>query len=77
MGIRAYLLVETKPGFGKSVAELLRAMPSVAQVDRVTGPYDVVCVLETDDLDSLGDIVRNNIKALPGVRRTMSCLRFR
>ncbi|MBT3943026.1 MAG: Lrp/AsnC ligand binding domain-containing protein [Chloroflexi bacterium] len=74
--VRAYLLIEASAGEGNNVLETVRAMPATVQADRVTGPYDVVAVLESSDLDQLGSIIHDEVQAVPGITRTMSCLRF-
>ncbi len=76
MAIRAYLLIEAQTGKGNSILRDLLALSETVQADRVTGPYDLICILESDDLDTLGDIVRDTVHKIPGVNRTMSCLRF-
>jgi DNA-binding Lrp family transcriptional regulator len=76
MPIRAYLLIEAQAGKGSAIVSTLRRLPETVQADRVTGPYDVICVLESDDLDKLGDLVRDKVHKIEGVTRTMSCLRF-
>ncbi len=76
MPIRAYLLIEAQAGKGSGIVSSLRKLPETVQADRVTGPYDVICVLESDDLDKLGDLVRDRVHKIDGVTRTMSCLRF-
>jgi DNA-binding Lrp family transcriptional regulator len=74
--IRAYLLIETRAGTSNNVLEGLKSLEQAAQVDRVTGPFDIICVLETQSLDEIGDIVRDRIHAMDGVVRTMSCMRL-
>ena len=76
MKVRAYLLIEASPGTGNSVLAAIRELPATLQADRVTGPYDVIVVLESDDLNELGDVLHNRIQSIPGITRTMSCLRF-
>ena len=76
MPIRAYLLIEASAGKGNAILENLRALSVTVQADRVTGPYDVICVMESDDLDTLGEIVRGNVHSVDGVVRTMTCIRF-
>ncbi len=76
MPIRAYLLIEAQAGRGGAIVSALRALKETVQADRVTGPYDVICVLESDDLDKLGDLVRDSVHKIDGVTRTMSCVRF-
>ena len=76
MPIRAYLLIEAQAGKGGTIVNTLRGLKETIQADRVTGPYDVICVFESDDLDKLGDLVRDKVHKIDGVTRTMSCLRF-
>ena len=76
MPIRAYLLIEASAGKGNDILESLLALDVTVQADRVTGPYDVICVMESDDLDTLGEIVRGNVHNVDGVVRTMTCIRF-
>ena len=74
--VRAYLLIEATPGAGNGVLEMVRAMPATVQADRVTGPYDVIAVMESDSLDQMGSVIHDDVQAVPGITRTMSCLRF-
>lgn len=74
--IRAYLLIETQAGTSNDVLQNLKSLEQTVQVDRVTGPYDIICVIETDSLNALGEIVRDKVHAMNGVTRTMSCMRL-
>ena len=74
--IRAYLLIETQAGTSNAVLEGLNSLENTVQADRVTGPFDIICVIETNSLDDLGDIVRDRIHAMAGITRTMSCMRL-
>ncbi len=76
ISIRAYLLIETLPGTSDDVLDHLKSLEQTVQVDRVTGPYDIICVIETSSLDDLGEIVRDHVHTLGGVVRTMSCMRL-
>ena len=74
--IKAYLLIETRAGMGNAVLDGLKSLEQTVQVDRVTGPYDIICVIETGSLDDLGEIVRERVHSMDGVTRTMSCIRL-
>ena len=74
--IKAYLLIETQTGESNAVLEALKKLDQTVQVDRVTGPYDIICVIETDSLDNIGNIVRDNVHTMTGVTRTMSCMQL-
>ena len=81
MSIRAYVLIETQVG---SIREVGRALQGFAHpearllsADTVTGPYDVIAMLEADDLDRLGNCITGGLQAIPGVKRTTTCLAIR
>lgn len=74
--VRAYLLIETQAGTSNTVLDGLKSLEQTVQVDRVTGPYDIICVIETGSLGQLGTIVRDQVHAMEGVARTMSCMRL-
>ena len=78
MKMRAYVLVEAAVGKTKGVGEGIgRLKPVEAQilsVDVVTGPFDVIALLEADDLDKLGRALTEDIQQVDGVQRTTTCL---
>lgn len=75
--IRAYVLIEAEVGKGNSVVRELRKVAGVTCADRVTGPYDVICQVEVSDLDKLASLVRDEIHAVDGIARTVTCLSLR
>ncbi len=78
MAMRAYVLIEAAVGKAKSVGEevlkLKFADSKVISVDAVTGPYDVIALLEADDLDKLGEGITSGVQRVEGVQRTTTCL---
>jgi DNA-binding Lrp family transcriptional regulator len=78
MAMRAYVLIEAAVGKARSVAEgvqkLNLAEARVISVDAVTGPFDVIALLEADHLDRLGRAVTEGIQQVDGVQRTTTCL---
>ena len=76
MPIRAFILIEASAGKGKEILSILQGLEETVQVDRLTGPFDVICLLESNSLDSLGDLIKRRVHEIPGVKRTMTCLRF-
>ncbi len=74
--IKAYLLIETRAGTSNAVLDSLKSLKQTVQADRVTGPYDIICVIETGSLNDIGEIVRDKVHAMDGVTRTMSCMRL-
>lgn len=74
MATKAYILIETTVGKSTDVAEVLTDLPDVVNVDAVTGPYDIIAIVSSNDLNSVGELVTNDIHTIPGIVRTVTCL---
>lgn len=74
MSARAFVLIETSVGRTKEVANILRQLEGVKSVDPVTGPYDVIAVIERESLTEIGDLVTSKIHPVLGISRTVTCL---
>jgi len=70
---KAFILIETSVGKTKEVANTLRNVSGITSVDVVTGPYDIIAVMEAPDIASIGDLVTANVHA-DGVVRTVTCI---
>jgi DNA-binding Lrp family transcriptional regulator len=71
---KAFVLIETAVGKTKDVVGELRRVDAVTSVDVVTGPYDIIAVVEAGDLASVGDTVTGNVHTIGGIVRTVTCL---
>ena len=40
----------------------------------VTGPYDIIIVIEGPDINAIGNLVTKHIQSVSGVARTVTCL---
>ena len=74
MTTRAYILIETSVGSTRNVADELRGLSAVQSVDSVTGPFDIIAVVDAADLNAVGDIVTGRIHKIDGIVRTVTCL---
>lgn len=78
MAVNSYVLIEANVGTAKQVAKSLQQLSSaqaaVKSVELVTGPFDVICLLEADDLEQLGNCITDMIQTVDGVKRTTTCL---
>ena len=76
--MRAYVLIESAVGQANAVGEGVKKVnvpdAKVLSVDAVTGPFDVIALLESDDLDKLGRAITEGIQRVEGVQRTTTCL---
>ncbi len=74
MATRSFVLIETSVGRTKEVVAALKSVREVISVDAVTGPYDIIAVVEAQDLNSVGDVVTSRVHVVPGIVRTVTCL---
>ncbi len=74
MTAKAFVLIETAVGRNKEVVVALGRLKGVKSVDAVTGPYDVIAVIEGADLSVIGDLVTDKIHPIAGISRTVTCL---
>ncbi|MBI2321458.1 MAG: Lrp/AsnC ligand binding domain-containing protein [Chloroflexi bacterium] len=70
---RAYVLIETAIGKTPSVVHALRQIPGVKAADAITGPYDVIAIIEAEDASAVGQITMRHLHNTEGVNRTMTC----
>lgn len=74
MSARAYVLIEAEAGKIDTVVTTLQGLPGVTIVDPVTGPYDVVVVIELPEARQIGRLVMNELHRVEGIKRTVTCL---
>lgn len=74
MAAKAFVLIETVVGKNKEVVAALRQLKGVKSVDTVTGPYDIIAIIEGETLNDIGDLVTGKIHPIGGISRTVTCL---
>jgi len=74
MAAKAFVLIETVVGRNKEVTATLRKLKGIKSVDTVTGPYDIIAIIEGESLNDIGDIVTEKIHPIAGISRTVTCL---
>ena len=72
--MRAYVLIEATIGKARDVATKLKTMPGVKECYLVTGPYDIVAIVEGKDANTVGKTVAEKVHNVPGIARTVTCL---
>lgn len=70
MAILAYIFVECTAGMSKDVAGKIAQLDGVKSCHAITGPVDVIVLVESPDVRALGDFSVSKIQAIPGVIRT-------
>jgi len=78
MTVRAYILIECSVARAGAVSAGLRHLAvthaKVLSADTASGPFDVIVLLESPDLDGLARAVKEGIQKISEVRRTVTCV---
>ena len=74
MAAKAFILIETAVGRSKEVANALKQVGGMKSVDSVTGPYDIIAIVEGETLNDIGELVTGKVHPIAGISRTVTCL---
>ena len=69
-GVTAYLFLECASGTLKEVLGKLKRVNGVRNAHIVTGNYDIIALVEAQDLAALSDAILSKIQAIQGVYKT-------
>jgi len=73
--MKAYILIETKPGTSEEVAKAIKTrFQNVLHADSVYGRHDVIVVLEAPDLETLNELVYKVIEKDPNIIHTETAI---
>lgn len=73
--MKAYLLIETRPGTSEDVVKAIRMrFKNVLHADSVYGRHDVIIVLEAPDLETLNEFVYKVIEKDPNIVHTETAI---
>ena len=70
--MKAFVLVDARVGEVSQVVKRLQTIEGVVEVDGTFGLYDVVVVVEADELKQIGGIVFDEIQCTAGVESTIT-----
>ncbi|NLE73344.1 MAG: Lrp/AsnC family transcriptional regulator [Actinobacteria bacterium] len=68
--VRAYVLIKVESGRTRDIIELLRELPTVERADSVTGPIDIIALVNADDPRALADLIFRSVQTMQGVKET-------
>lgn len=74
MVAKAYVLIETAAGKTREVINELKQSEKVKSADLVTGPYDLIAIVEGESLDDIGNLITSKIQPVPSISRTVTCI---
>ena len=71
---RAYILIETQVGKTRDVVTALRFLSGVPSADIITGDFDIIALVEAQDMVAMAELVTGRVQSIPGVIRTITCV---
>ena len=73
MSAKAYILIEGAAGTVPSILKRLAAIEGVRSAHAVTGQFDIIALVEGEDVNTVGKISYSKIQMIEGVIRTITC----
>ncbi|MDZ7728439.1 MAG: Lrp/AsnC family transcriptional regulator [Dehalococcoidia bacterium] len=74
--IKAFVLVVVDPASTTDVFEALNNVEGISEVYQVMGPYDIVAVIEVDNLSDVPAVISKHIRRVQGIESTTTCVTF-
>jgi DNA-binding Lrp family transcriptional regulator len=75
--VTAIVLIQTRHGRTKDVAEALAAFPEISEVYSVGGSYDVVALVRVKQNEDIADMVTERMVKVEGIERTETMIAFK
>ena len=72
--MKAFVLITVHGGEIREVVRNLKKIEHITEATMTFGLYDVIAVLEVDDINHLGRIVSRSIRPIPDVAETLTCV---
>lgn len=73
MAAKAYILIEGAAGTVPSILKKVKEVKGVVSAHAVTGQYDVIALVEAEDVNAVGKVSYSKIQMIEGVIRTITC----
>ena len=72
--IKAYCMINVKPGQEDAVIKRLKNDSRVSQADSVYGEYDVVALISAKDMKDLQDFLMDKIRKIKSIEKTSTMI---
>ncbi len=74
--IKAFVLIVVDPSKTIEVFNKLNAVDGISEVYQVMGPYDIVAVVDVQNLSDVPSVISRHIRAVDGIESTTTCVTF-
>jgi DNA-binding Lrp family transcriptional regulator len=68
--VKAFVMIKVEPGKVKTAYETISAMRAVVEAYCITGPDDIIAVLESDDAKGVSEVVIADLHDVEGIKGT-------
>ena len=70
----AYVLINCDLGYEDEIIKKIKQIPKVMDVIHVSGVYDIIVRISSEDMDKLKETIKLNIKKIDKVRSTITMI---
>jgi DNA-binding Lrp family transcriptional regulator len=74
--IKAFVLIVVDPARTTEVFEHLEVVVGISEVHQVMGPYDIVAVIDANNLTDIPALISQHIRSVDGIESTTTCVTF-
>ncbi len=64
------VMINCESGSETRVIDEIKSIPGVKESIRTSGPYDILAIIESNTVESLKEIIENQIRKIPQIRTT-------
>ena len=68
--MKAFVLIKVEPGKVKEAFDAISAMRAVVEAHCITGPDDIIALLESDDAKGVSEVVIADLHDVDGIKGT-------
>lgn len=68
----AYVLIRCDLGADVDILKEIKQVPNVKETYDIYGVYDIILRVDTGTMGELLDLIKNNIRKIPGIRSTLT-----
>lgn len=76
MSVKAFVLIVVDPALTTEVYDHLSGVEGISEVHQVMGPYDIVAVVDVENLSDVPAVISKHIRRVDGIESTTTCVTF-
>ncbi len=73
----AFVLVKVEKNAGPMVIRRLKEIKEIREIFMITGPFDLLVVIETSSYERIGEIIVEEVQKIKGIKNTQTLMAFK